>query len=409
MAEQAFKYDPFSPAAMKNPQAFYNVLREEHPAYFIPEYDTYVFSRYEDVWEAFVDTEHFSEAEGQLFARDALLQHHRGDPPKPQIDPQKSMFLFLDPPVHTKFRRALWKPFMKSSVQGMGDFLKELVQGRLKELLPRGRFDLNGDYGSYVSVRAAAELMGLPLEDPEHVVDLINRMVARDPDSPGATEDGQAARMELMEWLAGAAARRRAGIGEESPVIDPLIQSDLIGRPLTDAEIAVDLLGIIVGGTETVPKVISGGLLELQNRPDQLAAVRADLDRNIEPAYEEMLRYLAPAQWFGRTVKKRHERAGILLEEGQRVILLIASANRDKREFDAPDEFVWNRDARRMLSFGVGAHFCIGIHLARLEGQTLLREFLRACPDFSVLPEEGHWAESEFQIGWTKLPVDVSA
>ena len=80
-----FHYDPFSRQAMADPHSLYPVLREEHPAWFLPEYDTWVFSRFQDVWDGFMDSEHYSEAEGQLYTREALLQHHRGNPPKHQL------------------------------------------------------------------------------------------------------------------------------------------------------------------------------------------------------------------------------------------------------------------------------------------------------------------------------------
>ena len=89
--------------------------------------------------------------------------------------------------------------------------------------------------------------------------------------------------------------------------------------------------------------------------------------------------------------------------------MLLASANRDPREFDNPDEFRWNRNARRLISFGMGAHFCIGIHVARLEGQIMLREFLERVDRWTCLRDRGHWAVSEFQIGWTSLPIKIEA
>jgi cytochrome P450 len=249
--------------------------------------------------------------------------------------------------------------------------------------------------------------MAMQLEDPYHVNDLVSRFVAREPGKPGMTEDGMQARLDLMHILTAEAARRRAGKGPESPIIDPLLKDNLIGRIQRDEEIASDLLAILVGGAETVPKVFCGGMLELQRHPEQLAAVRTDPAANARIAVEEMLRYNAPAQWFGRTVRKAVTLGGIELEPGQRVILSIAAANRDEREFEDPDAFVWNRKARRMLSFGVGPHFCIGIHLARLELQVLVREFFMAAKDFTIHPQEGEWAVSEFQIGWLKLPVTV--
>ena len=403
--EQAFSYDPYSVEAMRAPQDFYPILREHHPAYFMPQYDAYAISRYADVWDAFMDSTHFSEAEGQVFARAQLLVHHRGNPPLPKLDEPKSMFLFTDPPVHNRFRRALAAPFLKGSVARLEPVVTRLVRDRLAELLPRGSFDLNADFGSYISVAATAIVMGLPLEEAPRIVDLVNRMVARAPGKPGPTPEGIEARGELMALLEHAVALRRRGAGEPSAVIDPLLGDGPLGRPLTDTEVATDLLAIVVGGTETVPKVFAGGLLELSRHPDQLAAVRADPAANATPAFEEMLRTSAPAQWFGRTAKAPVEVAGVTVEPGQRVLLLIAAANRDPREFDDPEAFVWNRKARRMLSFGVGPHFCIGIHLARLEGQVMLRELLPALDRFTIHPEEGEWPVSEFQIGWTKLPI----
>ena len=403
-----FRYDLFSPEAMRDPHIFYPVLREEHPAYFLPEYDSWVFSRFQDVWDGFMDAEHYSEAEGQLFAPEALRTHHRGNPPEPRIEPVKAMFLWLDPPVQTRFRQLLAPPFLKGSINRLEPLVTEIVRKRLAELLPTGRFDLNADFGSYVSAHVTQQVMGLSFDDTGHVVDLINRLVYRNPGQAGSTPEGMAARDELHALLRGEVQRRRRGQGPVSPVIDPLIGADIIGRALADEEIAVDAMAILVGGTETLPKIFAGGLLELSRQADQLAQVAADPDAHSEAAFEEMLRYNAPAQWFGRTVKKRCELGGIVLEPGQRVILLIASANRDPREFDRPDEFVWNRKARRMLSFGVGPHFCIGIHLARLEGRIMLREFLKTVSRFEIEPEAGHFAESEFQIGWTSLPVRIT-
>ncbi|MBU6266694.1 MAG: cytochrome P450 [Sphingomonadales bacterium] len=405
----AFHYDPFSPQAMRDPHAFYPVLREAHPAWFLPEYDAYVFSRFQDVWDGFMDAEHFSEAETQVFSRAALLQHHRGNPPPPRLEPEKAMFLWLDPPVHTRFRQAFAAPFLKGAVAKLEPHIRALTRRRLTELLPRGRFDINSDYASRVAVQVTIDQLGLEIADPDAVIELFGRVVARAPGQSGITADGLAAREEALDLLGGEVRRRRAGKGRASPFIDPLLQRDLIGRPLTDREIAIDVMSTLAGGTETVPKIIAGGLLELARRPRQLAAVRANLAAHAPQAWEEMLRYNAPAQWFGRTVRKPVRLGGVDLEPGQRVILLIASANRDPREFERADEFEWNRKPRRMLSFGVGPHFCIGVHLARLEGAILIEEFLRAAPTFALLPDEGTFAESEFQVGWTSLPVRVGS
>ena len=106
------------------------------------------------------------------------------------------------------------------------------------------------------------------------------------------------------------------------------------------------MLGVFIGGTETVPKIVAHGLWELGRRPDQMAAVRADLDAKCRVAREEMIRYCAPAQWFARTVRKPFTIHDTTIEPGQRIITLLASANRDEREYADPDEFVWDRRDR---------------------------------------------------------------
>lgn len=402
-----FRYDPFSVEAMRNPQSFYETLREEHPCYFLPQYDGYAISRFEDCWNGYMDSANFTESEGQIFSREQMLIHHRNDPPLPVLEPMVPMFNFVDPPLHSHFRRVMAAPFAKSSINKLEERLTELVRARLKELIARGSFDLNVDLGSYISSAGSAIVAGIPVEDAPYITQLVNRMTARDPEASGETDDGNLARDEMMAYLASAVARRRSGEGPPSQLIDSLIGADLVGRPLNDMEIAVDLLSILFGGTETVPKVLAGGLLELSKRPEQLKAVRSDIGANVPLLVEEMFRYCAPAQWFGRTAKHPVEVAGTVVEPGQRVFLLIAAANFDRREYDDPHAFVWNRKIKRLLSFGVGPHFCIGINLARLEERIMMREILSTIDQFEIDPKAGEWAASEFQVGWLKLPLHV--
>ena len=164
---------------------------------------------------------------------------------------------------------------------------------------------------------------------------------------------------------------------------------------------------VFVGGTETVPKITAHGLMELADDPDQLAAVRADLGANVKVAIEEMIRYCAPAQWFARTVHKDTVVAGQPIRAGQRALFLFGSAARDEREFDRPDDFIWNRKIERVLSFGFGQHHCIGLHVARLELRVLVEEFLRRIPSFTFVKERSTRLPSSFQWGWNSLFVKI--
>jgi cytochrome P450 len=172
-------------------------------------------------------------------------------------------------------------------------------------------------------------------------------------------------------------------------------------------EAAVQMLGVFIGGTETVPKIVAHGLWELGRRHDQMAAVRADLDANVPVAREEMIRYCAPAQWFARTVRKPFTVHGATIKPGQRIITLLGSANRDEREYPDPDEFRWNRPIERLLAFGRGQHFCLGVHLARLEIAIMVTEWLKRVPDWRIVSDAASRPPSSFQWGWNNIPVEV--
>ena len=164
------------------------------------------------------------------------------------------------------------------------------------------------------------------------------------------------------------------------------------------------MLGVFIGGTETVPKIVAHGLWELGLRPDQMAAVRADLDANVPMAREEMIRYCAPAQWFARTLRKPFTIHDTTIEPGQRIITLLASANRDEREYADPDEFIWDRPIERLLAFGRGQHFCLGVHLARLEIAIMVTEWLKRVPDYRIVERGRVAAAVEFPMGLEQHP-----
>jgi len=201
--------------------------------------------------------------------------------------------------------------------------------------------------------------------------------------------------------------RRSAGADGQVPLVDGLLQYRLDGRALSDEEITgAVLVTVLFGGIETLPKIVAHGLMELWRHPDQRRAVGGDPDR-CATAFEEMLRYCAPAQWFSRTVRRPIVVAGQELGPGHRIFPLLMSANRDEREFEDPDEFRWNREIARHVAFGQGQNFCIGNHLARLEGRVLVEEVLTRVPDYDIDVDHAQRPPSSFQWGWRSMPLVV--
>lgn len=406
MEHTDFSYDPFDAAVMANPLPYYRILRDHHPVYYMPQWDTFALSRFEDIWKVLeVNNGTFVASEGTLPAASVLAQHNSGPVDDPPLHPLPFHAMF-DADLYGEIRRTHSRPFRPRSVTDLEVRIRELANERLDLLLPRGAFDLTQDYGGVVVAAIVCELLGIPTDLAPQVLAAVN---AGSLAQPGVGVDTGQARPNYFEFLLPAVARRRADrSGPPLDVVDGLLGYHLPdGSALDDMEVATQMLCIFIGGTETVPKIVAHGLWELSQRPDQLAAVRADPANNVPVAREEMIRYCAPAQWFARTARRPFEIHGQTINPGQRVITLLASASRDEREYPEPDEFRWDRPIRRSLAFGRGQHFCIGYHLARLEIDVLLQEWLRRVPDYAIQSDAATRLPSSFQWGWNNIPVEV--
>jgi cytochrome P450 len=403
---QAFEYDPFSQQVMLDPMPFYKVLREQHPVYYIAKYDTYVFSRFQDIVELLsIQDNTFIASDTTLPNPEILLKLNNGVARELPLDPLPIGAL-LGSPHYENLRQAHIKPLRPKAVAALESYVRKLATQRLDELLPKKRFDLTQDYGGIISASVICHLFGLPESLASQVLQSVNRLSLSDPEK-GGIDIAASVQEQSALMLPAIRARRAAGADGSVPLIDGMLHYRNGDRLLTDEEVVLQLICVFIGGTETVPKITAHGLMELANHPEQLASVRADPSRNVPTAVEEMTRYCAPAQWFVRTVHKPVTVAGQKLAPGQRVLALFGSAARDEREFERPDEFIWNRRIARVLSFGFGQHFCIGVHVARLEMRVLVEEFLKRVSGFHFDMEHALRQPSSFQWGWNVLPVVI--
>ncbi|MBX7430813.1 cytochrome P450 [Mycobacterium sp. Y57] len=403
-----FTYDPFDPAVMADPLPFYRVLRDEYPVYYLEKWDTFALSRFADIWNVLeINDGTFVASEGTLPAAAVLARHNDGPVPDPPLHPLPFHANF-DAPIYDDVRRCTAAPFRPRSVNALADRIRTLANERLDELLPRGGFDLTQEYGGIVAASVVCELVGLPTDLAADVLATVN---AGSLAEPGSGVEVANARPGYLDYLVPVVQRRRGGADRgELPIVDNLLAYRLPdGSALSDMEAAVQMLGVFIGGTETVPKIVAHGLWELSRHPDQLAAVRADLSANVPVAREEMIRFCAPAQWFARTLRRPFTMHDKTIQPGQRIISLLASANRDEREYPEPDRFIWDRPIERLLAFGRGQHFCLGAHLARLEIAIMVTEWLKRVPDFQVDTAAAARPPSSFQWGWNRLPVEVPA
>jgi cytochrome P450 len=400
---QQFHFDPFGAEEKANPLPFHKVLRDEFPAYFIEEYDAWAISRFEDVWDLLNDTVHITSTEGTLMFEEQLRVTNGGVVPVPDYQ-QLPILSYTESPIHEEVRQAVGPALRRNAVGRLEELIRSMARARLDELIPLGRFNVTSEYAGIVAAGTMCHLFGIPLSDAAVIRDAV--LAA----APGAGDIAaqDLAYGQLSELVADVVRRRRSARADgRYPLIDGLMEYRLMGRALTDDEISGSVLGtILFGGAETLPKVVAHGFMELWQNPDQRRQVAAD-PANCATAFEEMLRFCAPAQWFTRTVKQPTTIAGQELGVGHRIFPLLMSANRDEREFENPDTFVWDRPIARHLAFGQGQGFCIGNHVARLEGRILLDELLARVPEYEIDLAHADRPPSSFQWGWRTVPMVV--
>jgi cytochrome P450 len=404
VTREDFHYDPFAPDVKADPLPFYKVLRDDFPAYFIEEYDAWAISRFEDVWTILNDTDgHITSTEGTMMFQEQLRVGNGGVVPAPSYNPL-AVLSYTESPVHEELRQAVGPPLRRNAVLRLEELIRSMARARLDELIPRGRFNVTSEYGGIVAAATMCHMFGIPLSDAEAVRDAV---LLCDPSVQDVAAQG-VAYGQLTDLVTDVVRNRRAaGADGRYPLVDGLLSFRLDGRALTDEEISGSVLAtILFGGAETLPKVVAHGLMELWRNPDQRREVAAD-PANCATAFEEMLRFCAPAQWFTRTVKESMTIAGQELGVGHRIFPLLMAGNRDEREFDNPDSFIWNRPIQRHLAFGQGQGFCIGNHVARLEGRILLEELLARVPEYEIDIDNAVRPPSSFQWGWRTVPMVV--
>lgn len=389
------EYDPFSDAVMEDPNPIYKRLRDESPAYYLEKYDAWALSRFDDIWNASLETESLVAGKGTTSAQ--VLT---------KVQPVTPMINTMDPPEHTELRREIRRFFLPGAVRKWEPVVRETVDELFGRFYDRGECDVVGDLSAQLSVRTVCALVGIPLEDADTLNDLVWRFFARQPGIEGMTPDGLKAAEELNVYFLDLI-RKRRGQPEQDDPLHMLLGVEIGGEKLADEAIASHLSMLIIGGSETFPKTFANIVQRLWEHPDQRAEVAADAGL-IPDAYMEGLRYDMPTQFLCRTVAKPVTFQGETFQPGQGVCLLYPSGNRDEREFPEPDRFDIHRKAPRILSFGQGIHLCLGMHVAKLEAKVCLEALLRRMPEYEVHLDRADRLKTDFVQGYAALPISYT-
>jgi cytochrome P450 len=389
-------YDPFDVEIDKDPHPLWRRLREESPLYYNEKYDFFALSRYDDVDKALMSWDAYRSGRGSTL--EVIMAN---------IELPPGIILMEDPPIHDVHRGLLSRVFTPKKMNALEPKVREFCARSLDPLVGAGGFDFIADLGAQMPMRTIGMLLGIPEQDQEAIRDRLDagmRIEEGEEYKPSADfiTAGNEVFADYIDWRA------------EHPSDDLMTElltaefEDETGkrRHLTREEILTYVMLLAGAGNETTTRLIGWAGKLLAEHPDQ----RRDLveDRSLMPkAVEEILRFEAPSPVQARTVHRDVEHYGQVVREGDVMVLLNGSANRDDRKFTDGDRFDIHRDATQHLSFGYGIHFCLGAALARLEGRVALDEVLNRFPEWSIDWEGAVQAHTPTVRGWEKLPVVV--
>jgi cytochrome P450 family 142 subfamily A polypeptide 1 len=363
-------------------------MRDHAPAYFDEAAGVWGITRYADVKDISKDPETFSNAGGI----------------RPDGFPLP-MMIETDAPEHFRRRRLVSEGFTPRRIRESEEGIRSVCDGIIDRVCEAGSADFVRDIAAPLPMIVIGDMLGVAPEDRDDLLrwsdDMLKSLGAPDPE---AADKAMMAAVEYAEYITGVADQRRRD-SQDDDLIGTLVHAEIEGNRLDADSIIYESLLILIGGDETTRHVISGGMYELLRHPDQLKALAAD--RNLLPsAVEEMLRWVSPIKNMARTMTRDVELHGETLHQGEKLLLLYPSANRDERVFPSPEEFDITRTPNDHIAFGFGAHFCLGNRLARMELSVMFDRLLDRLPDLT-LADETPLAKrpANFVSGYETMPV----
>lgn len=317
-------------------------------------------------------------------------------------------FLSLDPPEHDRLRRQVMRQFTPARVDGMHDRIVALVDGLIDAQRGNQQFDVVDDFAYPLPVTVICELLGVPREDEPrfHVwADTLAHSIDPDPGQE-TTAGAMMAAQELGNYMRGLIEERRAHPTDD--LISGLaIENDAAGE-MTDPELIITLILLLIAGHETTVNLITNGMLTLLRFPEWLQRLRDDPD-HIPFVIEELLRYEPPVQFVPRFALADITMDGVTIPKGAGIRLMLAAGNRDPHRFQDPDVFNPDRPDIEHFGFGGGIHFCVGAPLARIEGEVALTELARRLVNPRLVEDPPPYRPNAVLRGPRHLPVAFDA
>ena len=385
--------DPFALDFLEDPYPFHEDLREVGPVVWLEKYNIFAMARYQQVRTALTDWETYCSSRGV-----GLTDFATEEPWRPP-----SIILEADPPLHTRTRGVLMSVLSKPALQALSDDFRGTADKLVDNLVNKGEIDAVQEIAEAFPLSVFPDTIGLRKDGRENLLPYGNMAFNAFGPRNELFERSFANAQPVVQWIMDQCQRSAlapAGIGEQ------------IYKAADDGKISEEEAGLLVrslltAGLDTTLFGIGAVLYCFANFPDQWQLLRED-PKLVRGAFEEALRYVSPVQTFMRTTTRPVEVEGVEIPEGQKVVLFLAAANRDPRQWENPDRFDITRRTLGHVGFGHGIHVCVGQMLARLEAQVLLRSLVEKVERIEMAGEP-KWRLNNTLHGVDRLPVRLCA
>ena len=373
-----------------DPHRHWTWMRENAPVYHDAKNDVWALTRYADVLAASKDTTTFSNA------RNGNRPHGLPLP----------MMIHMDDPAHLQRRKLVNRGFTPRRVRDNEAEVRQICDAIIDRVCERGECDFVWDIAAPLPLILIGNMLGFEQSSYDDLLrwsdDMLKGTTSTDPSAALRAREAGAAFRQYQ--LAVIEERRANGLRDD--LVSVLMQAEVDGHGLDDESLVMETLLILIGGDETTRHVITGGMQALLTNPAQKHKLATAFDTHIDTAIEEMLRWVSPIKNMNRAVTRDVEFAGQQFHEGDQVLLMYESANRDESVFADPFVFDVTREPNHHLAFGFGAHFCLGNALARVELKVMFERLLERLPDLE-LANDGPLPlrPSNFIVGYEAMPV----
>jgi len=400
----AYLDDIFADEVIADPHAWYRALREADPIHWNERYQVWFLTRYEDiVWMI---------RNNELFSSAVIKNDPR--PPYPPIDPadmhlfeparqfRSEMLVEQDRPEHLEHRKVMRGFFTPRAMEAWRPFIRNAVKELLDQVESKGQMNLHAELAAPLPVRIIVEMMGVPPEDREILRDLADKLLYLNRGEPYRLQPLTQGIEGLMEYVRPKVEERLRE--PQNDFISVLTNGEKIGA-MTRHQVLVNTALLLFAGHETTMNLICNGMLAFIRNPEQWALFKSDPDKWADSAAEECLRYDPPVKSTQRIAAQDVERNGKVFKQGHRIRWVISAANRDPEIFPNPDTFDIARSPNPHIAFGEGVHHCLGVSLARIEGQEVLKAMAERFPALKLGTESLEYQPSVQFRSLKALPV----